>query len=134
MAALLENLRYDPTASSNLSLADDANSTEGKFGITRFAGDPAALQEYSFRVTVRQSREKMMDKTEVKKMGPLGLRLIEGLRGDAFRLAQQLSTEDLAGEDGPQLLLALFNENLKPRKAQEARELFAAGSRDGGIL
>lgn len=134
MAALLENLRYDPTASSNLSLADDANSSEGKFGIPRFAGDPAALQEYSFRVTVRQSREKMMDKTEVKKMGPLGLRLIEGLRGDAFRLAQQLSTEDLAGEDGPQLLLALFNENLKPRKAQEARELFAAGSRDGGIL
>ena len=93
MAALLENLRYDPTASSNLSLADDANSSEGKFGIPRFAGDPAALQEYSFRVTVRQSREKMMDKTEVKKMGPLGLRLIEGLRGDAFRLAQQLSTD-----------------------------------------
>ena len=72
MAALLENLRYDPTANSSLSLADGANSSEGKFGIPRFAGDPAALQAYSFRVTVRQSREKMMDKTEGQEDGSLG--------------------------------------------------------------
>lgn len=31
-------------------------------------------------------------------------------------------------------MLKTFNDNLKPRKAQEARELYAAGSREAGIL
>ena len=32
-----------------------------------------------------------MSKDEVAKLGPLGLRLVEGLRGQAFRIAQRIS-------------------------------------------
>ncbi len=133
MAAILENLKYDPSGLSATNLAEDQNS-EGKFGIPRFGGQPSALQEYAFRVRSKMHRESKMDESEVKKLGPLGLRLVEGLRGDALKLAQQLKMEDLSKSTGPDQLLKLFAENLKPRKAQEARELFAAGSKDGGIL
>jgi len=40
----------------------------------------------------------------------------------------------LSSERGAEALLKTFNDNLKPRKAQEARELYAAGSREAGIL
>ena len=69
-----------------------------------------------------------MDKGELKK------RLLEGLRGPAFRLAQQMDMTELASESGPEKLLNLFEKHLKPRKAQEARELYAARSKDGGML
>ena len=75
-----------------------------------------------------------MEKSEVAKLGPLGLRLIEGLRGQALRLAQQVDQQALAGTEGHEILLTLFEKSLKPRKTQEARELYAAGSKDGGLL
>ena len=81
MAAILENLKYDPTGMSATNLAEDQNS-EGKFGIPRFGGQPSALQEYAFRVRSRMIRESKMEESEVKKLGPLGLRLVEGLRGE----------------------------------------------------
>ena len=135
MSALLESLRFDPgfatlTAGSN---QEDLNS-EGKFGIPRYGGDAAGLHEYAYRVRMRMQREALMDKTEAKKNGPLGLRLVEGLRGQALRIAQSLDPKVLSADDGPEKLLQLFEQVLKPKKAQEARELYAAGSRDGGLL
>ena len=133
--ALLDNLRYDGglNATAMTAAAEEASS-EGKFGIPRFGGEPAALQEYLYRVRARAAREALMDSSEVKKLGPLGLRLLEGLRGSAFKLAQQLSIEDLGKKDGHEQLLGLLERSLKPRKDLEARELYAAGARDGGIL
>ena len=75
-----------------------------------------------------------MDSAEVKKLGPLGLRMVEGLRGQALRLSQTMDMQDLAQEDGPEKLLALFEKSLNPRKAQEARELYAVGCKDGGMM
>ena len=133
--ALLDNLRYDGGMSATaVSAAAEEASSEGKFGIPRFNGEPAALQEYLHRVRARAAREALMDTSEVKKLGPLGLRLLEGLRGSAFKLAQQLSIEDLGKKDGHEQLLGLLERSLKPRKDLEARELYAAGARDGGIL
>lgn len=75
-----------------------------------------------------------MSEDEVKKLGPLGLRLVEGLRGQALKLAQHLKPEQLAASGGPELLLKQFTENLKPRASQEARELYSAGSKENGVL
>ena len=133
--SLLESLRYDATlASQTAGAANEDFNAEGKFGIPRFGGDAAGLDEYSYRVNARAKRESLMDAGEVKKLVPLGLRLIEGLRGSALRMAQSLDPAVLAGEKGPETLIALFEKSLKPRKEQEARELYAAGSRDGGLL
>ena len=132
--ALLDNLRYDGGASATLSNAFEDASAEGKFGIPRFNGDPSALQEYLYRVRARAAREALMDPAEIKKIGPLGLRLLEGLRGSAFKIAQQVNIEELGKKEGHEQLLSLLERSLKPRKDLEARELYAAGSRDGGIL
>ena len=134
MSALLENLRYRAESTQVTHQQDEASNTEGKFGIPRFDGNPNMLQEYAYRVKTKIAKEAEMSKDEVSKLGPLGLRLVEGLRGQAFRLAQQVDISVLASSAGPTSLLKTLNDNLKPRKEQEARELYAAGSREGGLL
>jgi hypothetical protein len=134
MSALLENLRYRAESTQVTHQQDEASNTEGKFWIPRFDGNPNMLQEYAYRVKTKIAKEAEMSKDEVSKLGPLGLRLVEGLRGQAFRLAQQVDISVLASSAGPTTLLKTLNDNLKPRKEQEARELYAAGSREGGLL
>eukprot|EP00435_Cladocopium_sp_Y103_P028489 s298_g7.t1 len=133
MAALLENLRWRPENPQVTTAVEDQN-TEGKFGIPRFDGNPNALQEYEWRVRTKMAKEAEMSKEEVAKMGPLGLRLVEGLRGPALRLAQQVDISVLSSTAGPTTLLKTLNSNLKPRKEQQARELYSAGSKEGGML
>ena len=133
MSALLETLRYR-AETTNTQVQDDGSNTEGKFGVPRFDGNPNQLPEYTYRVKTRIAKEAAMTKEEVNKLGPLGLRLVEGLRGQALRLAQQLSIKKLASGDGPEELLKIFNTSLKPRREQEARELYAAGCREGGPM
>ena len=77
--AVLELLKW-----SNFSSAEEISSTEGKAGVPRYDGDPLRLMEYSFRCRLRQAREKQMPEEELKKQGPLGLRLVDGLRGQPW--------------------------------------------------
>ena len=100
MSALLETLRYHPHGVSQPSTTMEEGNTESKFGIPRFDGNPHHLPEYVYRVQTRMAREKAMSEDEVKKLGPLGLRLVEGLRGQAFRLAQQVELSTLSSERG----------------------------------
>ena len=83
MSALLDSLKYDPNFGNAAASGEDLNS-ESKFGIPRFGGEAAGLAEYAFRVRARVQRESLMDKDETRKYGPLGLRLMEGLRGPAL--------------------------------------------------
>ena len=134
MAAFLEALRYDAAsvATATSMVADD--QTESKFGIPRFSGEPSALNEYTYRVRARVQRESHMDAGEIKKLGPLGLRLVEGLRGQALKMVQQIEPAKLASSEAPEILITLFEKNLTPRREQEARELYAIGARDGGMM
>ena len=125
MSALLETLKYRADAFQGSTTNED-HGTEGKFGIPRFNGDPMMLPEYTYRVKTRMEKESKMTKEEIDKLGPLGLRLVEGLRGPALRLVQQLDIQTLGASDGPKRILEVFHVNLKPRKAQEARELYSA--------
>lgn len=113
---------------------EDSWSTEGKNGIPRYFGDPVALQEYQFRVRMREAREEKMEKSEREKAGPLGLRLVDGLRGMALQIARQIPVEVLSSAKGPQQLLKSLAEALRPRRVQEARELYSAGAQTGGVL
>ena len=133
MSALLETLKYRADAFQGSTTNED-HGTEGKFGIPRFNGDPMMLPEYTYRVKTRMEKESKMTKEEIDKLGPLGLRLVEGLRGSALRLVQQLDIQTLGASDGPKRILEVFHVNLKPRKAQEARELYSAGAREGGPM
>ena len=129
--ALLETFRY-----ANFIHAEDAvTSTESKGGgLPRFGGEAQKLAEYCWRVRARGTREALLPEEEQKKLGPLGLRLVEGLSGSALRIAQLISTTELAGEKGAEMLLEKLNETLKPRRIQEARELYMAGAQQNGML
>ena len=74
------------------------------------------LPEYTYRVKTRMEKESKMTKEEVDKLGPLGLRLIEGLRGPALRIVQQLDVQVLGGTDGPKKILEVFHVLARRRK------------------
>ena len=114
--------------------SDDLVGTEGKNGVPRYDGEAAKLAEYSFRVKMMEARTAAMDQTEAKKLGPLGLRLIEGLRGQALQVAKGLDVKKLATDDGPTLLVDTLYKAFKPRRDQEARELYNAGAQTNGVL
>ena len=114
--------------------AEEHISTEGKSGVPRFDGDPSKLAEYGFRLRLKMAREKSMEAEQLKKLGPLGLRLIEGLRGPALQVARNLQIERLSAEDGASYLLKGLQTSLQPRSKQEARDLYQAGAQVGGVL
>ena len=107
--------------------------TEGK-GVPRYDGSPATLQEYAFRVRLRAARDQAMDPSELKKLGPLGLRLIDGLTGAALQVVREIEVSKLSEKDGHELLLRHLYQAFHPRRQQEARELYAAGAQTHGIL
>eukprot|EP00913_Durusdinium_trenchii_P018068 g16978.t1 len=110
------------------------SSTEGGRGVPRFDGSPGSLQEYAFRVRLRAVRESSLDEGEKKKIGPLGLRLVDGLSGGALQVVREIDLKKLAKEEGPELLLTHLYAAFRPRRQQEARELYQAGAQNHGIL
>ena len=130
MASLLDGLSF----ARFMEVTDGESATEGKYGIPRFDGSVHHLQEYSFRVRMRALKEKDLDPAEIKKIGPLGIRLVEGLRGPALHIVKQLDPETLASEKGPELIVKKLTETLRPRRQQEARELYQAGAKEHGPL
>ena len=73
--------------------------TEAKSGIPRFNPEATRLAEYTFRVRTKMVKEATLG-DERKKLGPLALRLGEGLSGVALRLAQTLDIEELKKPTG----------------------------------
>ena len=96
--------------------------------------EPAKFNEWKFRVQTRQRKEKSMSAEELKKLGPLGLRLLDGLSGHALQLAQFMNMDKLDGPEGADFLIKELETQLRPRRTQQARELYEAGARVGGYL
>ena len=61
-------------------------------------------------------------------------KIVEGLRGDAFLVARDLGHEALMKPKGLETLISRIRANVFPRATEEARELFRAGQRQGGVL
>ena len=114
--------------------SDDFANTEGKSGVPRFDGEASRLAEYCFRVRLLDTKIKNMDATEAKKLGPLGIRLVEGLRSQALQVAGEIPMDKLASADGPNILLEFLQKAFRPRRLQEARELYTAGAQQYGLL
>ena len=119
----------------NFMSNDEGIQTEGKAGVPKYDGEASRLAEYTFKVRLRQLREKGMSEEELRKQGPLALRLVDGLRGPALQTVRSMRKMDvLAGEKGVDYLLKELKDNLMPRSQMEARELYQAGAAQGGIL
>ena len=61
-------------------------------------------------------------------------KIIEGLRGDAFSIARDLGIDVIMGKGGLDLLVERLRQHVFPRAREEAKELFRAGQRQGGVL
>ena len=135
-SSILESLRFQNfiVADNEVASSLGYGSTEGKAGVPRYNGDPGRFAEWQFRVRTRQLREKTLSEEEHKKIGPLGLRLLEGLSGHALQVAQLMDIEQLAGEEGAQKLMDHLQVQLRNRREQQARELYEAGAMVGGFL
>ena len=79
--------------------SNELMSTEGKQGVPRYGGEPSVLREYAYRVRLREAREQSMDSSELKKLGPLGLRLVDDLSGTAlFKLSEAFLSKNLPSQ------------------------------------
>ena len=54
----------------------------------------------------------------MKKLGPLGLRLIEGLRGPALHIVKAIKEETLSTDKGPEAILQALVTALRLRRQQ----------------
>ena len=128
-SSVLDSLRFHNFLCSDAEVASSLGhgSTEGKSGVPRYSGDPARFSEWQFRVRTRQLKEKTLSEEELKKLGPLGLRLLDGLSGHALQIAQLMDLERLSGEKGAQELMDHLQTELRPWRAQQARELAMVG-------
>ena len=62
------------------------------------------------------------------------IRVLEGLRGDAFLVARDMGLETLVAKGGLDELVERIRKMVFPRATEEARELFRTGQRVGGPL
>lgn len=121
----LDNLRYGnfrPTA-----VAPESRTLPG------FGGQVEEWANFRFQVKAIGKKEQQMTEGERKKLGPLALRLTEGLQGPALQIAKGLGVEALAEQDGLTKLLTAIEEDLLPMKRQTALELYQAGAVQGTL-
>ena len=93
-----------------------------------YGGDPTAWADYKFQVEALIAKEDKLSDAERKKLGPLGLRLVDRLTGPALQLAKQLGVPKLAEETGVTQLLKTLESELLPLRRQAAMELYNAGT------
>ncbi|CAE7802548.1 RE1 [Symbiodinium sp. CCMP2592] len=132
--SVLDGLHYGSFLRQDDHASAFGMQTEGKTGVPRYDGEPSKFNEYRFRVEARQRKEKALPEDELKKLGHLGLRLLDGLSGHALQLVQLMEMDKIDSKDGADYLLKQFQEKLRPRRQQQARELYEAGARVGGYL
>ena len=121
--SLLDGLRFSLFLADEDAAGQGFSTTEGRFGVPRFNGDPSRLTEWTFRVRALERKEAQMTETELKKLGPLALRLIECFSGQALKVAQNLDIKKLEKSDeGVTYLLDSLTTELRPRRLQQARE------------
>ena len=88
-----------------------------------FGGDPTAWADYRFQVEALMTKESLLADSEKKKLGPLGLRLVDRLTGPALQIAKQMGVQKLSEEGGVKILLKTLEEELLPLRRQAAMEL-----------
>lgn len=119
----LENLKFGnfkPT-----TVAPEARTLPG------FGGQVEEWANYKFQISALEKKENQLSEGERKKLGPLGLRLVERLQGPALQIAKSLGVDALAEPAGVTTLLTALEKELLPLRRQLALEMYNAGSVHG---
>ena len=70
-----------------------------------YGGEVTGWADYKFAVQAVERKEATLSDGEKKKLGPLGLRLVERLAGPALQVAKKLGLDELEKPDGVKSLL-----------------------------
>ena len=106
----------------------DDDRHETKSGVFLFRGEPTLFHEWEFRTLARFRATK---KEDLPQLGP---RVLEGLRDEAYLVAEDFGIEALCKEDAVPTLIEKMRERIFPSLAVEAKELFLQGQKTRGIL
>ena len=93
-----------------------------------YDGSPAMFSEWEFRAKLR------MNTTKEENQHLIASYLVEALHGQAASVAQDMGTEALSAEDGPEKLLEALRDDAFLRMDREARELLKEGQKQRGVL
>jgi len=101
---------------------------ETKQGTYVYKGDGINFYEWEFRTKLRvagKTGEHYVDAVS---------KIVDGLRGDAFVVAQEVGLESLHEHDGVETLTKKMREMVFPMTTQEAKELFRQYTKPNGLL
>ena len=122
-AMALETLRYGSFRPTWVQ--SDSKALPG------YGGEVTGWADYKFSVLAVERKEATLSEGEKKKLGPLGLRLIERLAGPALQVAKKLGLDELEKPEGVKSLLTALETHLMPLRKQAALELYHAGMKEG---
>lgn len=98
-------------------------------------GDVASWPDYKFAVQALERKEATLSDMEKKKLGPLGLRLVDRLAGPALQVAKRLGIDKLAESDGAKEASSGVGKAATSTSSASSQELYQAGTKDGaGVL
>ena len=134
-AEALADLRF---ATSRFKRNKRHSSDEDEFPFPeRERSRPYPMQEDPDESASRAGQSETSQVSQAKRRQDMATwvnKIVEGLRGDAFLVARDLGHEALMKPKGLETLVSRIRANVFPRATEEARELFRAGQRQGGVL
>ncbi len=106
----------------------ESSYKETKQGTYVYKGDAMNYYEWEFRTKLR-----VASKTDDQYKDAVS-KVVDGLRGDAFVVAQEVGLETLWGTRGVEQLTKNMREMVFPLTTQEAKELFRQYTKQNGLL
>jgi hypothetical protein len=124
----LEGLLFDPTG--------EERPLETKGGFPIYVGTAHGFEEWKFKIETRlKALDHTKDEEEMHRLkATLASKVIEGLQGEALKIAMEIGTAKLNTTAGVPTLIANLDESIRGTRADEARELYRIGSRPHGPL
>ena len=96
---------------------------ETRSGIPIYYGNALGYDEWVFRVKVKKNAAERVKDTKPEILVELGSKVVEGMRGEALRIAMDLGVEQLGKEGGVQKLMDKVAFHITPLRAEEAKAL-----------
>ena len=125
--AYLDGLSYRPNGSQGLQ--------ETRAGVPQYGGTAQDFEEWKFRVMSKVTATNAVKQEEkAGKLAELASRVTDALTDDALKIAMDIGGEALAKKDGLAQLVKAMEEHVMQFKADEARDLFHAGTRRDGAM
>ena len=119
----LEGLLYNPEGEDQL--------LETKNGVPLYGGSHAHFETWKFKIEGKfmalESYNDEDEKKKKKKRSFVADRVMDGLHGEALKIAMELGLETLNKEDGCAKLIAAIDASIRATREDEAIDLYNAG-------